>query len=551
MSEGSSIIPARHRYRLELVMVMATVILSGWLHLSNLRHAGGLWRDEAGSIGLATLPTLTEVWQLQARDSFPILFPLVIRTWNTVAGTDDLRWRCLGLIVGAGILVAVWQHRRSLVGGVPLIAFALLAVNPTIVRWGDALRAYGLGSGLMILTLTQLWRLTTRPSRMQFVLTALAAIASVQCLYQNCFLLLAGCAGAAAVAIGRRNWRSLGTILLVGLVAAVSLLPCSGLVRESGDWWMLEQRGMTLERLGQTLSAAVGDPLPGFVWFWSGALVLAIGTGIRFLASPSKTASPESIDACRFSLTALPAAILCYLAFVWLAKLPTQPWYWLPLLIFGAVCIDVILTTVDERFQSIRVVIAGAVVLWSCFQTAPTVQCRQTNVDLVASHLEATVAADDLVIVHPWYLGVSFSRYYHGRAPWSTLPPLTDHRFHRYDLLKAQLARANPGAELFNRTRQTLAGGRRVWLVGYLPFLPPGESAPPDLPPAPDSELGWNENAYSTIWGLQLTDLVQRHAADFSTVKLADTGCVGGFEDVAVYVGTGAKSSASSATNGQ
>src|SRR5437870_12301739 len=40
--------------------VLLTVAVGG-LHLLRLLHAGGLWRDEAAAVALATLPTVREI----------------------------------------------------------------------------------------------------------------------------------------------------------------------------------------------------------------------------------------------------------------------------------------------------------------------------------------------------------------------------------------------------------------------------------------------------------------------------------------------------------
>ena len=60
-----------------------------------------------------------------------------------------------------------------------------------------------------------------------------------------------------------------------------------------------------------------------------------------------------------------------------------------------------------------------------------------TSMGRVAAAAAAEATPRDLVIVYPWYCGVSFSEYYRGAAPWTTLPSMADHTLHRYDLAKA------------------------------------------------------------------------------------------------------------------
>ena len=73
----------------------------------------------------------------------------------------------------------------------------------------------------------------------------------------------------------------------------------------------------------------------------------------------------------------------------------------------------------------------------------------------MAAEVSQKAGPNDLVIVHPWYYGLTFAYYYRGTAPWTTLPPLADYRFHRYDLLKAELQRTNAIEPVFERLQST------------------------------------------------------------------------------------------------
>ena len=147
-------------------------------------------------------------------------------------------------------------------------------------------------------------------------------------------------------------------------------------------------------------------------------------------------------------------------------------------------------------------VLATSIALWSLAPTISAIRSRQTNIDLVAARLEEASAASDLVVVMPWYLGVSFERYYRASAPWMSVPAIADHKLQRYDLFKAQMQASEPLAPVFAAMERTLRSGNRVWLVGQLMFPQPGGTAP-RLAPAPDPGAGWNEGAYLTSWMVQ------------------------------------------------
>src|SRR4051794_30165090 len=96
------------------------------------------------------------------------------------------------------------------------------------------------------------------------------------------------------------------------------------------------------------------------------------------------------------------------------------------------------------RFGKYRWLVALCLGLWSFVPAWKTMHVRQTNVDLAANRLNQMAEAGDTILVNPWYIGVSFNRYYHGAASWNTVPPISDHLVHRYDLLKEQMEASDP-----------------------------------------------------------------------------------------------------------
>jgi hypothetical protein len=119
-----------------------------------------------------------------------------------------------------------------------------------------------------------------------------------------------------------------------------------------------------------------------------------------------------------------------------------------------------------------------------------------------------------LIIVHPWHYGLTFNYYYHGAAKWTTLPPISDYRFHRYDLIKEKIAMTNAAEPVFDQIETTLRSGHRVWIVGEIPKYAVGRSWPTDPPVAPNGPSRWLDEPYSTAWGGQLNYYVQHHGAN-------------------------------------
>src|SRR5437773_6274183 len=212
-----------------------------YLHALFLLSAGGLWRDEAAFVHLSLLPSVSKVWQNLPYDHCPILMPLVVRAWSAAAslGNTDPGLRVLGLYVGLFLLLAFWFASWTMRNGAPLLAVTLAGLNVTMVRAGDSLRGYGLGSALGVLALAVIWRLTCRPSLAAFSCAAALAVLSVQSLYQNAFFVFAACCGGFMLCAVERRWRDTLLFFAVGAAAAVSLLPYIPLIIRAQAWYMI------------------------------------------------------------------------------------------------------------------------------------------------------------------------------------------------------------------------------------------------------------------------------------------------------------------------
>ena len=193
-----------------------------WLHFFFLIHAGGLWRDEVNLVNLAGRHSLGDM----AKDSFPLLMPLIVRGWSVMGpGHSEAGLRLLGGLIGMGIIAALWAAAWTARRSPPLLGLVLLALNSTFMVYGDSLRAYGLGSLLIVLTARAACAFLQRSSPARAGWLALFAVLSVQALYPNAILVGAICAGSWAVCMRRKTWREAVLILGAGVAAAASLLP--------------------------------------------------------------------------------------------------------------------------------------------------------------------------------------------------------------------------------------------------------------------------------------------------------------------------------------
>src|SRR6476659_385275 len=212
--------------RIARILAVIGTLVAIYLHVLFDMNAGALWRDEVSTLEVATMRTFAEMWANLSFESFPSLFFVIRRLFAGVpASVSDGSLRVFGTAIGLLVLVAVWLNARWLRLGFPLITLALIGFNPMVIRYGDSIRAYGLGILLTLLTIGAIWRLIESFTLRRVIVVLVIAVLSVQSVYYNAVLLFALCLTAATVMLRRRQIVQALTVLAIGGVAAASLLP--------------------------------------------------------------------------------------------------------------------------------------------------------------------------------------------------------------------------------------------------------------------------------------------------------------------------------------
>lgn len=506
--------------RAEWAVALGLTILIICAHVAQMFHVGALWRDEVNTYNLVTLPTLGSFWSALEFDSFPSLWPLALRAWiGNGWCASDLGLRMLGLLVGLCVLATLWWDARTINRGLPFASLLLFGANPTLIQWGDSVRAYGAGVLLSLLTFGAIWNFVKQSTWPRFAFAALCAVLSVQSLYYNSILLLVLCLSGSAVGVYRRDWKLPATLLGLGFCCALSLLPYWSNVAGTHDWGRLVKIPVTLFWLLERFREALA-PLGIFMLIaWIGLAVSALLVCILRLCFSVNVAGPNR-ELSLFLGTAILFSVVFYFAFLKALSYPTQPWYYVSLMAFLAVALDAALQLSPVAGSSVRIGRLAAVLVAAFFMAGPvwrSTQLLRTNVDQLAATLEREAKEDDLIVVSYWCAGITFDRYYQGGARWMTLPDINDHRLHRYDLVQAKMIESRPLKALFETIAETLRSGNRVWILGPLPAEP--DSAPEPFPPAPHPESGWKEVPYYTNWLDQLSYFLHTHAESIEKVS--------------------------------
>jgi hypothetical protein len=533
--------PPLNKYldKMSWIVAITMTVAAVLLHFFSVLEAGGLWRDEVGMANIATLPSAGEIFQALLHDHCPMVYPLVVKSWMALGlAHTDKGLRIFGLCVGLGLIASFWAASRMMSKGLPLLSLAIVALNPIVIRYGDSMRGYALGMVFIIITMGLIWRFIEVPDVLRGLLAGFAAVLSVQTLYQNAFFLLAICIAGIVVSLLQRQTLKAVSILAVGFIAAITLIPYVNPIRHAQTWWIVSQSGTSLGHSFDRIYKMAGS----FLGVWVVVMVFAIVFGIgRIFASRRQDENSGQPDLPLFGSIALVLGSIGFGIFIKLTGLPTQVWYYIPVFCFTAVCCDAVFPRVLP-ITNTGVLSIAAAALFVYPSAYSALRYRQTNGDLLAAYVAKNADPNDLIIVQPWYFGLTFAYYYRGVAKWTTLPPITDYRYHRYDLIKEKLQTPKAIEPVLQQAEKTLRSGHRIWIVGEISEPKPNAPDPGDPPPAPGI-LGWSDHPYTEAWGAEFGYFINQHIINTAQIVDHSTNAVpiNPMEKMALVVASGWK----------
>lgn len=509
------------------------------LHLHHHRHAGALWRDEANSVNVASLPTAAEAMAHIHYDSFPPVWIATLRAWMRAGlAPNDEGYRRLGLAIGLATLGVLWWTSFRLGLGAPLVALLLFGMSPSVIVYGDMVRGYGLAALAIIWSTGAVWAFVRRPAWSTYAVAQLATAYAAQAHFGNGIPLLGIGLGAAAVCVLHRRYLRMFAALALGAVAAALLFALNyrvlGYMAGSGQQEL--HGSITFTWIAGVFAESLSPGAGALAAAWGAAAILAaLGLALG-LASPRDASERDrALYTTIVVAITLGGTLYAYRS----TSIPTHYWHYLSVTAIAAIGCEVGISALAARLRGgawLRVAAVALVALVASRDVARAVAVRMTTIDLVAGVIERQARDRDLVVVFPWVCGISFARYYRGPAPWMTLPDLPDHRFHLHALIRERMTLGEAGvASELARVAETLRRGDRIWIAGTPVAQDPGTVPPPLGPP---TDLG-SAGRHLDRWEQQLGALLERRASGGGRVPLPDVGAVNAWENVPLFVAEG------------
>jgi hypothetical protein len=541
----------------ETAVALAGTAFSAMLLVLTAMYAGPLWRDETNTINVAQMPSLKELWSNMPFESFPPLWPLLLRGCGFLGlAGSDASIRVLGLYVGLIFLASLWLCSRWMGGRAPILSVGLLGSLPAFVFIVGANRAYGLASCLLVLSFGTIWRMVELPSRSRILLAGLACFLFAHCVYYDVVFLCAMLSGAAVVAIRRRQWKALGTLAGIGAVSGASMMIYLPIIHRGSAYLSMNQIpffnfSILWYKLSSALTARSSAHPPRFdgpeIWFW--VMLLLVGLAVALMMQWTRgcqAQNPEAAvastarvraDLALFCVVSMLFGIVEYMAFLMKLQYLTQTWYYVEMLCLCVISLDGILGVSWPALRPwglLRIGLLVGMMTWCAGPAWEEAHTRRSNVDLIAAILDKNASEGDLIVANDAWNGITFDRYYHGQARWMTVPPIDSHKVHRNDLILEKLKQPDPMAPVLREITSTLRSSNSVWIVERMAAVPSKPLSPPD--PQTHEWL-----PYLNYWNAQVMVLLQDHALREGVLEIPMNGPVSFLEKLSTVRFSGYK----------
>jgi len=352
---------------------------------------------------------------------------------------------------------------------------------------------------LLIWAIVATWRYTTAPTGPRWWMMTASFLAAVQILFYNAIGVFALGVASAAIGVRHRSWKAALAPLVAGVISAASLIVYRDMFQQMTAWNFLVKTDMSMPLLFSSLNSALHHfgigiaragspfipllptyaPLAIFITTVLCALAACWGDARGRAMPPSagrditktllSTPTASTQDRAWFCGIGLSIYIPLYLLVLWKLSYVPHPRYFLGLIAFTGILVDMALDSrlaITPRRVLLRAAGVGILSLMAATAMVRVAICRQTNVDLASRFLETNTKPSDLILISPWYLGVSFDYHFRGTARWMTMPLMGDMSIHRYDEYIAIARDPKRNDEITAAIAKTYSEGGTVWYVG-------------------------------------------------------------------------------------
>ncbi len=479
----------------EKAILILLVVWAVALHVCVYSSAGALWRDEANSLFHAQLPSWSAVWGALRYDSFPMLFPALLRCWSHMPqGSGDHWLRILGLCTGLLLLLSLLASARLLRMTTPVVLLSVIAIDPILVAEGDGVRPYGWSLIGLLWAFSLTGRYLCDPAAVGVLTAATAAsILAVQASYTNFIFIGCIAVSAAIVAAHRGQRREIWRLFIPGAAAALTICPYHSTLATAREWASILHSRIEWPAF---LRRYVDLHSYSSVVLWFGFAALAAYALLRGRDSERATQSPPHV-VISFALWTAFLGLLGQIVFVEISGVQPFPRYFLASAMLGALALEAVVSRSRIPRRGLAALVALALSAWPAWNWA---RQRHTNADQVGEVLSRNAESRDLIIVSPWFLHPSFQRYYRGTASWTTAPILDHYPMMRYDLIRESILSDDRGNALEARIDETLGRGGAIWLVGQRRWSRFDRADPPAFSASSRTPTGADYSQFRSYW---------------------------------------------------
>lgn len=425
----------------------------------------GLWCDEAQFLWIVRIPSMSGMIDfLWHHESHPPLYYLLMRAWQGIFGESEAAALALPIILGVFLIpISYYVGRRVFSSSIGLIAAALIATSPLMVRHSALVRPYSLLPLLCLLSVFSLWRCLMRGGVGSWALHAGVNIAML--LTHNWAWVVLGAEWVTAVGWfllrpTEKDTPPIGSWMLCQVAVLVAYSPWLPIfIHQAGH------AGFDAQPVNASLvllySVETALSLPIHVALPVSCVLILVAAWMVFHGKRM-----GQVESTGDRLGILLFVAVPVLAFVIATILSARKFLLFPRCLTTIVpCVLLAAAYAIASMTSIpRITTVAVSIIYVAFALEHAGEPK-SNAREVASFVAARARPTDLIVVTPVWLASPFNYYFAPNNPQSNYPHEERRDAIDYDDLRGRLLDPQSMAKARARLAQARREGRRVWLV--------------------------------------------------------------------------------------